>query len=118
MAILLFWVPAGFARLHPSEISILGQAKPAQRNSPRGGEFTAHLRRALPALPHSPNGRYFLSNARIYSNIWDIDETNRDLPTILLGHFAGKGLRTPARSGKIMSQNGRFFAMPHLLPTK
>ena len=48
------------------------------------------------------------------TNYWDIPRTSRDLPTILLGHFAGKVLRTPARSGKIMSQNGRFFAMTHL----
>ena len=49
MAVLLFWVPAGVARLHPSEISLLGQAKPALRNSPQGGEFAAHSRRAAEA---------------------------------------------------------------------
>ena len=29
MAVLLFWVPAGVARLHPSEIPMLGPAKPS-----------------------------------------------------------------------------------------
>ena len=55
MAILLFWVPAGYARLHPSEISMLGQAKPALRNLLHSGEFTADSRRAAEAACNIPS---------------------------------------------------------------
>ena len=67
---------------------MLGQAKPALRNSPPRGEFTADSRRA------AYGGSFILdSNTQLNSNSWDIRRDNLSFTN----HFTWKGLANFSR---------------------